>query len=888
MIYEVFMLQTYVGAASADCGVPVGDFTTVEGFFTAFVEAGCPTIGDFGCSLDGACNCQDNLGGITPYAARPSFYDPDVDLMEYVSDTCMMWDMGTILPTVPQALVLGDPTGPEGATTAAGAPKYDHVKALEYVFYTNSAETMVETVAQRPYDAHTLTVEESQEILHMWQDAFIELVPEKVEVGVYDTAPCTATYATKREAQAQAVNCRNCDGAHDNGDGTWSPCRADQNSPTSETAGYQNNGYATKTFDDIFKGASEGAVPLVMVGLVLIFAYAFFTTGCSFLALGGVTLVVFGLVGGLGCALWMGVSFNGTHINVLPFLMIGLGVDDMFLIIRTLYRFTRDPENSNLSAEEFVARTLVIAGPSVSLTTLANFCAFFVGTLTPIPAVQEFCRACAICTLVMYCTDLLGFSSLCVVALRFFPPKASDSTLLKKGEDSKKDFVRDTVVPFLSKTAVRVTIVLIFAGALVAAVLGMKEIKQGLNLKQITKKGTQVYDFLEVRYEYFAFYPAYMSSRETDFSVLENQRSYLSAVDRILQGRYSEFRVDSWLKQFLDWCNPNVCDLTIDQNPLFSQCGSDYNCQVNSEGLLEGTNAEFMRCLNAWNGAGTITSVPNFYPKSNEGRGGDTIGTPLEYCEFPFYTQGLWTTEDYVDMINDIRDIITDVNEETGLDLYPTGYSFQYWEQYRNLYGHLTFSLCVAILCAFCIGVLAIFIATTGTKACSISAGELFGQIIRAVHGSLIMTIAIVSTMIMLLGFMGYAEIQMSAIPAVTVIACVGICVDLTALVTLFFCQATGTQEERISDALSCVLVPTLDSMTSTIVGCLAMGFSPIELYVLYFFAMYVAVAVIGTLNGLVLLPVLLAWLGPRESRISGTAAVSPKAATKHVELAKV
>ena len=129
----------------------------------------------------------------------------------------------------------------------------------------------------------------------------------------------------------------------------------------------------------------------------------------------------------------------------------------------------------------------------------------------------------------MYCTDLLGFS-LFVSWLYAFPPKTSDSTLLKKGEDSKKDFVRDTVVPFLSKTAVRVTIVLIFAGALVAAVLGMKEIKQGLNLKQITKKGTQVYDFLEVRYEYFAFYPAYMSSRETDFSVLENQRSLLLIV----------------------------------------------------------------------------------------------------------------------------------------------------------------------------------------------------------------------------------------------------------------------------------------------------------------------------------------------------------------------
>ena len=91
---------------------------------------------------------------VTPYAARPSFYDPDVDIMEYVSDTCMMWDMGTILPTVPQALVLGDPTGPEGATTAAGAPKYDHVKALEYVFYTNSAETM-ESCSETVRCSHT-------------------------------------------------------------------------------------------------------------------------------------------------------------------------------------------------------------------------------------------------------------------------------------------------------------------------------------------------------------------------------------------------------------------------------------------------------------------------------------------------------------------------------------------------------------------------------------------------------------------------------------------------------------------------------------------------------------------------------------------------------------
>jgi predicted RND superfamily exporter protein len=339
------------------------------------------------------------------YSGRPSFYDPNTDIGKYLTDECWLWDGGQALPKVPQNVVIGKPSGQLVTQPGSQTPKliFDNIKAFEYVFYTRTAEAMKFQISMRPYDPHELTEEDAQNILHLWQDKFMEIVPENNEDGVADNSECLATYPSKREAQIAAVNCRNCDGAHKN-DATndWSPCGESQTSPVAESFGYQHNSYATKTFDDIFKSATDGAVPLIVVGLVLIYAYAFFTTGCSALALGGVTLVIFGLVGGIGCSLWMGVTMNGTHQNVLPFLMIGLGVDDMFLIIRTLFRFTRDSKNSNLSAEEFMARTLIIAGPSVSLTTLANFSAFIVGTLTPIPAVQEFCKACAITTLVMY------------------------------------------------------------------------------------------------------------------------------------------------------------------------------------------------------------------------------------------------------------------------------------------------------------------------------------------------------------------------------------------------------------------------------------------------------------------------------------------------------
>jgi len=543
--------------------------------------------------------------------------------------------------------------------------------------------------------------------------------------------------------------------------------------------------------------------------------------------------------------------------------MLGLGVDDMFLVIRTLLRIASDPATADLPAERLVAESLQIAGPSVTLTTFANFCAFLIGTLTPLPVVQEFAKSAAICTVCMYFTDLVGFSALCVVAFRHFRSS-------KKVEDkeSKESFVERNVVPFLTNMYARCAIIVVFVALLIVCALGIDKIKMGLNLKQVAKKGTQYYEFIETRYDFFGFYPNQISAYETDFSVPAIQEAYLDAVGRVYDIKYNEKRVDSWLRQFLDWADEDECVV----GGLTSACGSDMvpACAVNSvTGFFDAGADEFMRCLNAWNNANTVTSSPRFFPLSNQGMGSDTILSPIEYCEVPYYSQELWETSDYVDLIDGLRDLFDEIESESGLRLFPTGYLFAYWEQYRNLWKHLINNLIVAVACTFVIGTIAIFTATTGSAVTSITPSKMMSQILYSMHGSFVMILCIVSTMVMLLGFMGYAEIQMSAIPALTVIACIGICVDLQALVTLFFCQGKGDRNARIKYALWCVFIPTLDSMSSTIVGCLALGFSVIELYVWYFFAMFVAVAVLGTLNGLLLLPTLLSLIGPPEFVVS-------------------
>jgi len=854
-LYDVFILKQYwsqiviAGAAqSPPLTFPAADFDTVYEFYGQFVDNECPAIsyatGSAVLSTSAYCICQDNPDGITPYSPRPSFYGASQEVInEAVSNDCYSWDDGFALPKVPKGLVIGKPSGPEGANSTDGNPLWDKAEAFEFVLYTDKPEALAMHMGRRPIDPHDLSTEDAEEILNMWMNKFIDETPMRV----------------KHE-----------DGTDD---------------------GYMVNVLAEKSFDDLVGAANDDTTPLLAAGLTCIFLYAFITTGFSLLALGGVCLVVLGTAGGIGLSLWFGISLNTTSINVLPFLMMGLGVDDMFLFIRTLFNLASKPEHAALSPEDLVAKVYMDAGPSVVLTTITNFCAFMVGTLTPLPVVRDFALTASITVFVMFFTDLIGFPALCVIAMKHFPnvniwnaccakccgslknggvgekaekqaarPRKGSGGFTIKSE--KGSFVTNYIVPTLASTYSHVVIAIFFCGLWALSVYGMTEISQGLSVRQLCTKGSQYYHFYEVRDSYFGFYPSYLSAYENDFSDPAVQQAYLDVSVKILDIEHSSKRTDGWLADFLYWSSDECVEgFTV---PL---CGGKMApvCAVEPDTGLFGAagtdsatrEVEFFRCLNLWNDQTTVTSGPSFNALSNGGYGNDVIEAPLKFASLPFFSISLWETDEFVDLIDDVRDLIGDA---TGIELFPSGTIFTYWEQYRNLVTHLRNNLIIATACTFIIGTIAILIATVHNDA---SCATLAIQFVKAMQGSALMTLTIASTILSLMGFMGLANIELSAIPALTIIACMGICVDLTALVTLFFCSAQGTNQERITAALECVFIPTLDSMCSTIMGCLALAFSPIPLFVLYFFVMYVLVALIGSLNGLVLLPVLLAQFGP-------------------------
>ena len=75
--------------------------------------------------------------------------------------------------------------------------------------------------------------------------------------------------------------------------------------------------------------------------------------------------------------------------QVLPFLALGLGLDNMFLLART-YIFVCD--RREFKCNEIIGMCLSEVGLDITLASVTNICAFIMASLIPLGAVKIFAR----------------------------------------------------------------------------------------------------------------------------------------------------------------------------------------------------------------------------------------------------------------------------------------------------------------------------------------------------------------------------------------------------------------------------------------------------------------------------------------------------------------
>jgi hypothetical protein len=227
----------------------------------------------------------------------------------------------------------------------------------------------------------------------------------------------------------------------------------------------------------------------------------------------------------------------------------------------------------------------------------------------------------------------------------------------------------------------------------------------------------------------------------------------------------------------------------------------------------------------------------------------------MEYSRGLFLTKDLFTNDDFVVLINEVRGI---VNENSMPPGYPTGEPIDFWDQYVTLTQVISKSVGTSLAVAFALFVSVMFMVTRSDPGTSLL--KRLGVVIW--QGGLC-TATMAMSVYEMYGFMVFANIKISAIPTISIIMATGVAVEMMTYVSMAFLSLPGTRSERVIKALDLMFAPTMDGFILTFLGVFCLAASPFAFIVKYFFYVWCLMLFFCIYNSLVVLPILLSIVGP-------------------------
>ncbi|MDO9013585.1 MAG: MMPL family transporter, partial [Polynucleobacter sp.] len=164
---------------------------------------------------------------------------------------------------------------------------------------------------------------------------------------------------------------------------------------------------AERSIEDELQREQSSDIPIIIVSYAAMFIYISVSLGPIhplrhrvLLAFAGVLVVAASIVFSVGMLALIGVKASLFISEVIPFLTLAIGVDNMFLIVSRV-----DGCRGDMSA------ALAGVGGSVTLASLCEALAFFLGALTDMPAIRALCLFAGTAVLADWILQLTVFAA---------------------------------------------------------------------------------------------------------------------------------------------------------------------------------------------------------------------------------------------------------------------------------------------------------------------------------------------------------------------------------------------------------------------------------------------------------------------------------------------
>ncbi|XP_072169990.1 patched domain-containing protein 3-like [Diadema setosum] len=608
------------------------------------------------------------------------------------------------------------------------------------------------------------------------------------------------------------------------------------------------------TLDSEVSLSTESVIPLFSISYTLLFTFAI--TSCvmfdwvfskPFLGFMGTISASLAVASSLGLLSYAGVNFNIVT-SSMPFLIIGIGIDDMFIMLAA-WRKTSPCD----SVEERMGKAFSEAAVSITITSITDALAFGIGSINPLPAVRVFCLYTGVAVIFDYIFQITFFGACMALTgrreaanrhvwtlMKVKSPDEAPSTAYKfccaggLSEEQRREktvgncetglmtFFKEYYGPFLMKPAVKFLTLLAFCAYLAGAIYGCLNVSEGLELKLLARSGSPAYDFFEHQSDHFSTYGPFVSAviqeslNYSDATVqqeLEVLVEDFESSEYIHSSEYTEF----WLRDFLKFLDAANVPASVRSEP------DEFSRLLVNQFL---TNPSFSR----------YSQDIVFEEGSND--------TVIESSRFILTGDSLVTTNQQVQMMSEVRDKAS----EAKITLTTFSPFFIVYEQYARIRSVTIQNLSIAVAAMF---VVAFFL-------------------IPNLICSVVVALCIASIEVGIVGYMSLWDVRLDSISMINLILCIGFSVDFSAHITYSFLSGQEEYDGRhmlsIASqhavmALYSLGMPILQGAISTIIAIIALNWSTSYIFVAFFKVMLL-VMLFGILHSLVFLPVLLSSFG--------------------------
>ncbi|GMH39728.1 hypothetical protein BSKO_07626 [Bryopsis sp. KO-2023] len=596
---------------------------------------------------------------------------------------------------------------------------------------------------------------------------------------------------------------------------------------TAKENGFSLDRFATRSFSDEFGASIDGDLIKLNFAILLLLIYSIvmlsrWSEGCVgsriSLAIGGFISIGMAIACGLGLGSGLGL-FYSPLMGVYPFLLIGIGVDDIFVLVSA---YDRTP--SSLPMAQRLSSALSISGSSITVTSLTDFFAFVIGSNTSLPALRNFSLFAALgilFTLLFQVTFFAGWlaydekfrraNNRGDVICCFTTPKTSccgaDDNILPRLMGA---FGKMLAIPF-----VKIGVLLLFAAVAAVGLLGVTQIEVDADVDDFIPPGSYLGDWNNLRQDLY-------TTVGSDVGLYMQDVDFPSAE---IQGQMSDLYTDFKASPFV------VESTTLSWYEEFKQ----------SEGGEVIPSDEFYPKLKLW-----LAQPPSLGGGLNFKSDIVLEDDKIKTCRFTGNHVRTQKSRILVRHMNAMRKLVREAPAPLGPSSFAYGSVYVEYEQYKAIGREAITNLGLALLMVLLIVVI----------------------LLVNPLASIITFVCVALVVVELVGFMYFWGATIDNVIVIFLVISLGLSVDYAVHIAHAFLASTGTANERMIKALVQLGPAVFHGAMSTFMAVLVLSLSESYIFETFFRSLFLCV-ILGLAHGIILLPVALSILAPK-SQSSG------------------